>query len=279
MAELVGVFAASHAPLAVREFEAAPEAQRNAAMAAYAEVGRRINAARPDILVVVSPDHWVNFFINNLPAVCLGIGEEHAGPPEPWMKGFPLSAVPGHPSFGRHLADTAFANDFDPAVTYRMELDHGICIPLWKANLDRMPALVPVILNTVEPPMMSMRRCFALGDLIRQAIASYPGTARVAVLATGGLSHSIGEPDMGRIDEPFDKACIRLLEAGDRAPLLAYLEANTEAAGNGAAEVRNWVVAHAVAGDGGFENLCYEPISQWYVGCCWGAWNLGAPSH
>lgn len=276
MAKLVGVFAASHAPLAVRAFEAAKPDDRDAAMVAYREIGKRMNAAKADILVVVSPDHWVNFFINNLPAVAIAVGEEHVGPPEPWMKEFPHANLPGHPGFAQHLAGSAFANDFEPSLTYRMELDHGICIPLWKAELDPMPALVPVILNTVEPPMISVRRCMAWGDLIRRSIDSYPGNARIAVLATGGLSHSIGEPDMGRIDEPFDYECIERFKAGDRDKLVAFVDRTIEAAGNGAAEVRNWLVAHAVASDRGFENILYRSIPEWYVGCCWAAWNLQA---
>jgi aromatic ring-opening dioxygenase catalytic subunit (LigB family) len=276
MAKLVGVFAASHAPLAVRAFEAAKQADREAAMVAYREIGKRINAAKPDILIVVSPDHWVNFFINNMPAVAIAVGEEHVGPPEPWMKAFPHANLPGHPAFAQHLANAAFANDFEPSLTYRMELDHGICIPLWKAELHPVPALVPVILNTVEPPMISIRRCLAWGDLIRKSIESFPGNVRIAVLATGGLSHSIGEPDMGRIDEPFDYECIERFKAGDREKLVSFVDRKVEAAGNGAAEVRNWLVAHAVAGDQGFENILYRSIPEWYVGCCWAAWNLQA---
>ncbi len=276
MANLVGVFAASHAPLAVRAFEAAKPNDREAAMAAYRELGKRINAAKPDILVVVSPDHWVNFFIDNMPAVAIAVGEEHVGPPEPWMKAFPYAKLAGHPAFGQHLAATAFGDDFEPSLAYRLELDHGICIPLWKAELNPLPALLPIILNTVEPPMISVRRCMAWGELIRKAIASYPGNARIAVLATGGLSHSIGEPDMGRIDEPFDHECIELLKVGHRGKLLAFLDRKLEGAGNGAAEVRNWLVAHAAAGDQGFENILYRSIPEWYVGCGWASWNFKA---
>ena len=86
MAELVGIFAVSHGPLIAREWENMPRDHRDKLEAGFDEVGRRLNACKPDVLVVVSPDHWVNFFINNLPAVCIGIGEEHDGPPEPFMK-------------------------------------------------------------------------------------------------------------------------------------------------------------------------------------------------
>jgi len=71
-----------------------------------------------------------------------------------------------------------------------------------------MPAIVPLLLNAVAPPMMSFERCVRWGQLIAQAITAYPHPLKVAILATGGLSHSIGEPAMGQINETFDRACL-----------------------------------------------------------------------
>ena len=108
MADLVGVFAASHGPIIARDWETMPADHRNRLAAGFDEIGRRLKACRPDLLVVISPDHWVNFFISNLPAVCIGIGEEHDGPPEPFMKKvFPHERLKGHAAFGRHLLETA----------------------------------------------------------------------------------------------------------------------------------------------------------------------------
>ena len=164
--------------------------------------GAGSRACRPDLLVVVSPDHWVNFFINNLPAVCIGIGEEHDGPPEPFMKKvYPHQRLKGHAAFGRHLLQTALDNDFEPALSHRLRLDHGTCIPLWRIGVDPELPLVPILVNDLEEPMPSIRRCLAWGRLLRRAIESYPEPLRVAVLGTGGLSHSIGETTMGWIDE------------------------------------------------------------------------------
>src|SRR5215469_8062358 len=101
MADLVGVFAASHGPIIARDWETMPRDHRNRLAAGFDEIGRRLKACRPDLLVVISPDHWVNFFISNLPAVCIGIGDEHDGPPEPFMrKVFPRERLKGHAAFG-----------------------------------------------------------------------------------------------------------------------------------------------------------------------------------
>ena len=275
MAELVGVYAASHGPMIVRNWKNLAPAERENLTSAFSELGRRIKAARPDALIVISPDHWVNFFIDNLPAICVGVGESHDGPPEPWFTEFPHRKMAGHPPLAEHVVRTALERDFEPSISYKLALDHGFCIPLWKAGLDPLPAIVPVIFNDLEPPLPSVRRCYSWGAMLAEAVASFPGKLRVGVLATGGLSHSIGEPDMGRIDEAFDRDCIRRFENGDAPALFDFLDERLPGAGNGASEVRNWVAAHGAARGRGFELIRYDPIPNVYVGCGFASWKLG----
>jgi aromatic ring-opening dioxygenase catalytic subunit (LigB family) len=274
MAELVGVYAASHGPMIVRNWDKLTPGERDSIDGGFAEIGRRIRAARPDALVVISPDHWVNFFIDNLPAICVGVGEVHDGPPEPWFKAFPHRTLAGHPALAQHIVRAALEHDFEPSVSYKLALDHGFCIPLWKAKVDPLPAIVPVIFNDIEPPFPSVKRCYAWGAMLAEAIASFPDRLRVGVLATGGLSHSIGEADMGRIDEAFDRDYLRRLEAGDPPALFEFLNERLPAAGNGASEVRNWVAAHGAARGRGFELIHYDPIPNIYVGAGFASWKL-----
>ena len=277
MADLVGAFAASHGPLIAREWGNLPDGPKNALDTAFTEMGKRLKAAEPDVLVIFSPDHWVNFFINNLPSFCIGIGDEHDGPPEPFMQAvYPHKTLPGHPGFGRHLLDTALENDFDPAISHRLTLDHGFCVPLWRMGLDPSLPIVPVTVNDLEAPMPTLRRCIAWGKMLRQAIDSYPDDLRVAVLGTGGLSHSIGEPTMGEIDEPFDELCIDLFKNADDDALAAGLEKALATTGNGAEEVRDWVIVHAAAGSKGFDLIDYTPIPEVYVGCSMAEWSTAA---
>src|SRR2546423_15408218 len=88
MASFVGSFAASHGPLLIREWQTVPAAEKLRLEKAFAELGARLRAANPDVLVVVSPDHWSNFFFATYPAICMGVGAGHEGRPEPWLKGF-----------------------------------------------------------------------------------------------------------------------------------------------------------------------------------------------
>ena len=77
MAELVEVLAASHAPLIARDWPKLPPHHQTRLTAAYQALGARLNRAKPDVLVIVSPDHWINFFIDNMPTVCIGVGFKH----------------------------------------------------------------------------------------------------------------------------------------------------------------------------------------------------------
>jgi aromatic ring-opening dioxygenase catalytic subunit (LigB family) len=268
VASFAGAFAASHGPLIVREWDSIPEKLR--LEKAFKELGRRVSAARPDVLVVVSPDHWSNFFLDNYPAVCIGVGETNEGPPEPWMKAFPGKELKGHAAFGSHFAKTALDEGFEPSLSHRLKLDHGSCIPLWRMELQTMPALVPMLVNSIEPPMPSLARCLEWGKLLRKAIDSYPGSLRVGVLATGGLSHSIGEKTMGAIHEDFDKETIKRFSTNES--LVEFLEKELPSRGNGSEEVRNWLVAHGAAGGRGFELVDYLPVPAVIVGCGFASW-------
>ncbi len=277
MAELVGSFAASHAPLIAREWATLTDETRGIVIASYRELGKRLMWARPDILVMVTTDHWVNFFLNNLPSFCVGVGPEHDGPPEPFLKPhFPHETLPGHEQFGRHLVDTAFAEGFDPAISYRAKLDHGVCIPLWQMALKDIPAIVPVFINELEEPMPTIKRCFDWGKLLAKAIESFPGDQRIGVFGTGGLSHSIGEPTMGQLDVPFDQRCLEMFGGADEAEITDTLEDWLPRTGNGAHEVRSWVIAHAAMGGQGFDLIHYAPLFEVYAGCGFAQWRSAA---
>jgi aromatic ring-opening dioxygenase catalytic subunit (LigB family) len=209
-----------------------------------------------------------------MPAVCIGVGETNDGPPEPWMKAFPHREFAGHPEFGLHLVQTAMREGFEPSVSHRMKLDHGFCIPLWRMGIERLPRIVPMVVNSIEPPMPSLARCYQWGALIAKAVKSYPGNLRVAVLGTGGLSHSIGEPTMGAIYEDFDRETIRLFSSSGPEALVSYLEEKLPTHGNGSEEVRNWLVAHGAAGGRGFELVDYVPCPSVIVGCAFAAWRV-----
>src|SRR5258708_16065783 len=98
MARLVGVFASSHAPLIIRGWKDVKPANQRELTSSLTELGRRIKAARPDVLIEIAPDHWVNFFINNLPSICVRMRADHEAPPAPCITHSPSKQTPRHPT-------------------------------------------------------------------------------------------------------------------------------------------------------------------------------------
>ncbi len=129
-------------------------------------------------------------------------------------------------------------------------LDHGFLTCLHYMTPDWDLSYVWLIQNCVLPPLPSVKRCYDFGRMVGNAIRAWDSPRRVALLGTGGLSHDVGTPDMGRVDEAFDT---RLL-----AVLCDITDAEMDARGNGAHEIRNWIaLAGAVNGAKG-EVILYE---------------------
>lgn len=272
MSELVGVFAAAHTPVMINLADNASENVRNDVFAAYRDLGRRITEREPDVLVVISDDHLHNFFLDNFPAFCIGAAAQYPGPIEAWLK-TDQATVAGDPELGAHLLFEVMERGFDPSFTMQFTLDHGYVVPLELAGIRGHHRIVPIHVNTVQPPMPSMGRCLAFGQALGAAIRSWSADVRVAVLATGGISHDVGTPRMGMLNEEFDRQFLRRLASGDTDSLVAYAAANVDQAGNGAEEVRSWLIAHGIAG-GSFSTLYYRGVAEWYTGIALGEWEI-----
>jgi aromatic ring-opening dioxygenase catalytic subunit (LigB family) len=178
----------------------------------------------------------------------------------------PQHDYPGHPALASHLYRYALSHDFDPAlVEGGFVFDENFCVPL--AHLDpqsRIP-LVPVVVNGVNPPFPTLRRCRDFGRMVRAAVEAQDAAERVVVLATGGLSHWVGMPEAGTVNEAFDRDFLDRLASGDPDRLVDLTDEQIDAAGNGAHEVRTWVVAAGAAGTP-FDLLAYEVVPAWLTG-------------
>jgi aromatic ring-opening dioxygenase catalytic subunit (LigB family) len=263
--------ASSHVPY-ITALPDAPSAEaRDRIYAAMRELGERLRQAKPDALVVVSSDHFNNFFTACLPPFCVGVADKYDGPVEGWIRVRPMSA-PGHPAFANALLSHAYSAGFDLAFTRELRLEHGVLVPLTFMDPQYQIPLVPLIQNCMVPPLPSIGRCVQLGELLRQ-VAQRSGL-RIAVLGTGGLSHSPGAPEAGEIDEAFDRRFLALLSAGQREALLNIDNREIDAAGFGAWEVRQWYTAFGAVGGRRAEVLAYEPITEWETGCAVAVFDL-----
>lgn len=273
MAEVTGVFAASHTPVMLNFADAIPAHERDAVFAAFHRLGARIAASRPELLVVISDDHLHNFFLDNFPAICIGAAAEYPTPVEHWLKA-DHRTLPGHAAFAAHLLNDALNSGFDPSFSMELTLDHGILTPLELAGVARETPVVPILINCVQPPMPAMSRCMQWGTLLKNAIRSFSGAERIAVLATGGLSHDLATPRMGLLNDDFDFAFVRLLGEEDDAALAAFASEHVHEAGNGAEEIRTWLVARGVAAGAPLEILFHKGIADWYTGICLAEWHV-----
>ncbi len=255
---------AAHAPGIVAWPERAPTDQAERFHRVYRSMRPLLEAAKPDVLVAFTSEHWVNFFLDNMPPFCIGIGESHFGPTEKWL-GMAQGKFPGDRALAMEILAGTQEAGFDLAFSEELNFDHGLIVPMMFLTPDKNLPIVPIVVNTVSHPMPLPSRCFDLGAAVGR-VAQASGK-RIAVMATGGLSHWPGQSRAGTINQPFDIEFLGALERGDAKRLRGYTAAEVALAGGGGEEVRNWIaLAGCVQGWRG-RTLAYEPVSAWATGC------------
>ncbi len=200
---------------------------------------------------------------------------QELGPTEEWL---PIDKVwiPGHEGLANHIATSTLQAGFDPAFSHQLELDHGVMTVYHELDPDMKLPLVPIVQNCAVPPMMPVRRAYEFGKALGDAIRSYSGLQRVALVAAGGISHWVGTPRVGDIDEEFDRWFLDVLESGDLDQVLDMPDSEIEIAGNGTHEIRSWVAIAGAMQPARAKKLAYEPI---YLGSRAWVWPDGAPRH
>jgi aromatic ring-opening dioxygenase catalytic subunit (LigB family) len=274
MAHVVLIAASSHAPMMAAMPDSAPPAERAVFFEALGDLRGRLRAARPDVLVVVSNEHFTNFFLDNFPPLCVGVADAHTGPAEPWL-GIARGPVPGHADLAGHVLRELTAGGIEPAFSHRLVLDHGIMTVARQLDPAGELPIVPIIQNCAVAPLAPLGRSLALGEALVGAIASHPSELRVAIVGAGGLSHWVGTPEVGDIDEAFDRWFLDALAQGALEDVAAVPDAEIELAGNGAHEIRSWLVAAGAAracGRPHAEVLGYAAIHPWITGMGVAVW-------
>jgi len=261
MGKIIAAFATSHIVMDSKGVEE----QANRVLAGFREIRRRVEATAPDALVVIADDHLTNFFFDNMPTFCLSISEELEGFGD---VGIPKYKMKVHQALAKAFLTYAIESGFDLAHSEEIRPDHGTMFPLHFITPRMDIPIVLLIQNCFSPPLPTPRRCYQLGRLLRQFIEEMrPESERVAVLATGGLSHWLMTPEMGKVSEDFDRHVLDLVAQGRGEELanLTYEEIMREA-GNGGQEIRNWItMLGAMEGYNG-EVLYYEPMPAWFTG-------------
>lgn len=265
MAEIVMGYSASHAPMMSANPESAPPAMRERFFAALDDVRARVEASGAQAVVLLSGEHFTNFFLDNLPQLCVGVGETHLGPVEKWL-GIPRTIVPGAPGLAEAILSGTMERGFLPSLSHSLTVDHGFMTVYHALSPAADLPLVPLVMNCTTPPLMTLRQAYDFGAALGEAIRAYDGLERVAVVGAGGLSHFVGEPRVGDIDEDFDLWFLRQLELGCPPELLDLGNEELLQAGNGTGEVRAWVACSAAVPGARTTALDYEPIGEWING-------------
>ena len=269
MAQVVAAMALTHSPGLTGWFDRAPEDQRREARRALDLMRERLRAARPDVILLFSNDHLLNWPINNTPEYTVGIGAEHVGPADWYDEWLALEKyrIPGHPALARYLVNEGARRRLALAYLRDMQFDDGVSVPMHYLNPEGDTALVPVTMNCTVPPIPTPERAYQVGTTLREMVRAYPGPERVAVLATGGLSHEPGGPRYFWVDEEFDRWFLDLLRTGDHETLVreCTLERMEAAGSGGTAELLAWMVALAFT-TGPAEVLAYMPAIAWRSG-------------
>lgn len=225
-----------------------------------------IEATGADALIVVAAEHFGNFFMNNMPAFCIGMGESYEGPIEDpeWLK-IARTTVPGAPDLGRRIisnvmqtVDTSFAEEW--------KFDHGIMVPLNFLTPRYDLPVIPVNINCQGPPLTPLHRAWSFGEAIRRACDAVD--EKIAIVGTGGISHWPATPDSGKINEAWDRDFLDRLMRNDKAALLDYTDEDTYAeAGQGGFEIRTFIAIAAAAGGVGDLQFYTAELPIFAVGC------------
>jgi AmmeMemoRadiSam system protein B len=257
----------SHAPgITGRADLATNTAVRDEFYACLDKQREEIEASGAEALIVVAAEHFANFFMDNMPAYCMGIGEKHSGPIEDadWLK-IPKTSIPGAPDIASRLAKDVMQS-VDIAYSEEWQCDHGIMVPLnfLTPNYD-MP-VIPCNINCQGPPLTPLNRVWQFGEALRQACNKQP--EKIALVGTGGISHWPATPDSGKINEAWDRQFLDQLMDQDKSKLLSYVDEDVYAqAGQGGFEIRTLIAAAAAAGGKGDLQFYSAELPIFAVGC------------
>ena len=194
-----------------------------------------IAAQKPDVVFLVYNDHASAFSLDIVPTFAIGCAEQFAPADEGWGPR-QVPPVVGHPELAAHVAQSLIQSDFDLTVVNKMDVDHGLTVPLslMFGQPQSWPCrVIPFAVNVVLYPPPSGMRCYRLGQALRAAIESFDADLEVQVWGTGGMSHQLQGPRAGLINQAFDQRFLDLLvtdpEALAQIPLVDYIrEAGSE---------------------------------------------------
>jgi len=260
---LVAAFACAHTPQLIAR---PPTEDRNLVLrvhAAFARVKRRLEELRPDAIAVVAGDHVEAFFLDAVPALAVYAGRECAGVFGPYRYRFPI-----HEALARAVVEQGIERGFDLLYTQDAPLDYAFFVPLHFTMPEPPVPILPLHVNVYLPPQPTPRRCYEWGRALGQILAARP--ERVALMASGGMSHYPGTDRYASPDFEWDRQVLERLAGGHGAELATLTGEELDKAGN--VELRTWITVLGAVGAAPADVYCYEP--SWHHGNAVVEWRL-----
>jgi protocatechuate 4,5-dioxygenase beta chain len=198
----------------------------------------------PDVIFLVYNDHATAFDLNFVPTFAIGCAEEFQPADEGWGRR-PVPTVKGHPELAAHIAQSVIQSDFDLTIINKMDVDHGLTVPLslmFGQPREWPCRVIPFAVNVVLYPPPSGMRCYQLGKAIRRAVESFDQDLNVQIWGTGGMSHQLQGPRAGLINKEWDNRFLdRLIEEPDELAKMPHIEYVREAGSEGI-ELVMWLI-------------------------------------
>jgi hypothetical protein len=206
---------------------------------------------KPDVIILVFNDHATAFSLDMIPTFAIGTAAQYRPADEGWGPR-PVPVVQGHPALAAHIAQSVIQQDFDLTIVNKMDVDHGLTVPLslMCGQPQAWPCpVIPFAVNVVQYPVPSGQRCFKLGQAIRRAVESFDEDLNVHIWGTGGMSHQLQGPRAGLINRIFDNAFLeKLITDPAAAAAIPHIDYVREAGSEGI-ELVMWLIARGAMKD------------------------------
>ncbi|MFK8018158.1 MAG: class III extradiol dioxygenase subunit beta [Pseudomonadales bacterium] len=246
MAKITAGVATSHVPAigAAIDLGKTEEDYWKPVFAGYEASKQWIKDNPPDVVILVFNDHATAFSMDFVPTFAIGCGEHYKPADEGWGPR-PVADVNGHPELAAHISQSVIQDDFDLTIVNKMDVDHGLTVPLslMFGQPEAWPCkVIPFAVNVVLYPPPSGQRCFDIGKAIRRAVDSFDEDLNVQIWGTGGMSHQLQGPRAGLINSEFDADFLdRIVESPESLAAMPHIDYVREAGSEGI-ELVMWLI-------------------------------------
>jgi protocatechuate 4,5-dioxygenase beta chain len=253
MAKITAGVATSHVPAigAAIDNGKTTEPYWQPLFAGYDFAKQWIKQKKPDVVILVYNDHASAFDMNIIPTFALGCAPSFAPADEGWGPR-PVPTVVGYPELAAHIAQSVIQQDFDLTIVNKMDVDHGLTVPLslMFGQPDSWPCkVIPLAVNVVMYPAPSGKRCYALGKAIRNAVDSFDEDVNVQIWGTGGMSHQLQGPRAGLINKEFDNNFLdHIINAAEKLAEMSHFDYMNQAGSEGV-ELVMWLIMRGALND------------------------------